>query len=199
MKSLGFKFQISVASLLAVMIFSQSAFSKEAPKEEKKEAKKEEEKKINQYQESITILNIQLEKIRENNEKVDRLVKEKAFTTDRNRALEIIAEINLLEKENKKFVGEARRLQYDIKYLFPDRGEETARLYKKHGMKELTEADEKSFAEKIDGVLAYAKKVYGPTQAEIEAAERVLLKKQEEEARKANDPKSRFERIKIDK
>lgn len=191
MKLLGFKFGIYFVSLLTGILLSSASYA-----EEKKE-EKQEEKKINQYYESISALNGQLEKIRENTEKMDRLITEKNNSVDQTRIGEIILEISTLEKENKKLTKSARQLQYDIKYLYPDKGEETSRLYKKQGIPELTEKDELSFAERIDGVLTTAKKVYGPTEADIRAKEEAQKRKIAEEEKKKHNPKYRFERIRI--
>lgn len=189
MRLLDFKLKSVFTCLSVMVLFGLPTSANDAKKE----------KSISQYHESITTLNGQLERVRENKEKIDRLVEEKNHNTDQTRAAEIITEINTLEKENKKFTSEARKLQYDIKYRYPERGEETERIYKKHNIKELTEQDELSFAERIDGVLSFTRKVYGPTEAEIEAVERARLKKLEDEAKKAENPKYRFEKIKVEK
>ncbi len=193
MRSLGSKFKTLFTSLLVVVLFGVKSIAKESKEEKPKE------KSISQYNESITVLNGQLERIRENNDRIDRLVEEKNHSTDQTRIGEIITEISEVEKQNKKTYKDARRLQYDIKYKYPEKGNETDRVYKKNGIQNLREEEEISFAEKIDGVLTHAKKVYGPTDAEIQAVERARLKKLEEAAKKANDPKSRFEQIHIDK
>jgi hypothetical protein len=192
MRLLDSKLKLFLASLLAGGLFGLPLQASDAPPPK-------EEKKISQYHESISALNGQLERIRENKEKIDRLIEEKNHSTNQTRIAEIIAEVNTIEKENKKFTSEARKLQYDIKYLYPEKGEETDRIYKRYNIKELTEQDELSFAERIDGVLNYTRKVYGPTEAELEAAERARLKKLEEEAKKAENPKYRFEKIRVDK
>lgn len=200
MRLLDSKFKLIFASLLASALYIlPSSANEPAHGEKKAEKPAEKEKKISQYQESISTLNGQLERVRENKDKIGRLVEEKNHSSDQTRAGEIITEINVLEKENKKFTIEARKLQYDIKYLYPEKGEETDRIYKRNNIKELTEEDELSFAERIDGVLGYTRKVYGPTEAEIEAVERARVKKIEEEAKKAENPRHRFEKIRVEK
>ncbi|MCB0347800.1 MAG: hypothetical protein KDD37_03150 [Bdellovibrionales bacterium] len=203
MKLLGSNLKTIFASLLVVVLFGVKSIANDsAPAKEShgesSEGKAEEKKGMSQYNESITVLNGRLEKIRENKERINHLVEEKNHSADQARIGEIISEISELEKYNKKAYRDAQKLQYDIKYRYPEKGEEADRVYKKNGFQN-PEDEELSFAEKIDGVLTYAKKVYGPTDEEVQAVERERLRKLEEAAKKANDPKSRFERIHIDK
>tara|TARA_B100001248_G_C27399710_1_gene469137 strand:+ start:38 stop:550 length:513 start_codon:yes stop_codon:yes gene_type:complete len=152
------------------------------------------QEKKDTYPELISLLNQKLEKVREMQERSEELIREKSYITDRQRIVEIIAELNDLQAKIKKQNVDIRKLDYDLRFRFPEKGDDTERTYRKYNTSSEEIAEKKeSFPEKLKRILEQAKKIYGPTQKELELARQKVERRKKE----LEKPKSRFQQIEI--
>lgn len=147
-----------------------------------------------EYLSNLSYLNSKLEKVREMKERTEELIKEKSHITDRARILEIVTELNQIQTDLRKKNAEIRDLDYDLRFRYPEKGDQTERLYKKYNTSsEEISKKEEVVLEKLDKLLKKAKRVYGPTKKELEMARQAVERKKKLEEK----PKSRFQPITV--